>query len=151
MAFHNICCDAPAVACVAVTAKTVVMATAPANIAVRVKEARFTFDGATSTATPPTIELGRPSTAGTFTSVTLRNRDPGRTETIQTTGGKNASAEPTWTSVVDETLYEPAYGGVYHYITPQDNPIILTNSGRYGARVTAPANVNCSSKLELEE
>jgi len=151
MAFLVATIDAPAVALVAATAKTVAMVTAAANQCVRVKEIRVTFDGATSTATPVKIETGRPSSAGTFTAATLRKKDTARAETIQTTGGINASAEPTWTTVIDDTAYIPAYGGVYHYIAPFDNPIIVAGGARYGVRCTAPANVNSSTKMDVEE
>lgn len=151
MAASYFTCDAPAVALTAATPLTTVMITAAANQACRIKELKVTFDGATSTATPPKIEYGRPSSAGTFTSVTLRKRDPDRTGTLQTTGGKNSSAEPTWTSVIDGTMYEPAYGGVYQYLVPFDNPVIVIAAGRYAIRVTPPANVNCSSLIEAEE
>lgn len=143
--------DAPAVALVAATAKTVAMLTAPANQCLGIKEVRVTLDGATSTATPVKVETGRPSTAGTFTAAVPRKKDPARAETVQATGGINASAEPTWTSVVDDTAYIPAYGGVYHYIAPFDNPVVVPGAGRYGLRLTAPAVVNASVKVDYEE
>lgn len=143
--------DAPAIALVAATAKTVAMLTAPTNQCLGVKEVRVTFDGATSTATPVKVETGRPSSAGTFTAATPRKKDTARAETIQATGGINASAEPTWTSVVDDTAYIPAYGGVYHYIAPFDNPIVIAGAARFGVRCTAPAIVNVSTKIDYEE
>ncbi len=142
---------ADAVACVAATAKTVAMVTAATNVPLRIKEIRVAFDGATSTATPAKVEYGRPSSAGTFTSQTPKKRDTARAETVQTTGGVNASAEPTWTSVIDGSAYVPVYGGIYHYIVPPDNPITIAGGGRYGVRITAPANVNATVTISFEE
>lgn len=143
--------NAPAVALTAATAKTVAMLTAATNQCIRIKEIRVTFDGATSTAVPVLVELGRPSSAGTFTASTPLKRDTARAETIQSTGGINASAEPTWTSVVHESLYIPAYGGVYHYIVPFDSPIIIAGGARFAVRLTAPAGVNSSTTIVFEE
>lgn len=151
MAFLKFELTGQAIALVAVTAKTVAMLTAATNQCVRINEVRVTFDGATSTAVPPLIEYGRPSSAGTFTSQTPKKRDPGRAETIQTTGGVNSSSEPTWTSVVDGAFYEPAYGGMYHYIHPFNNEYIVPGGGRFGIRITAPANVNSTTTIAGEE
>lgn len=149
---RNICAlNAPAIALVAATPKTVAMLTAPTNQCLLIKEIRITFDGATSTAVPALIELGRPSSAGTFTSSTPLKRDTARAETVQATGGINASAEPTWTSVIHESLYVPVYGGVYHYIVPFDNPIIIPGGARFGVRLTAPAGCNASTTIVFDE
>jgi hypothetical protein len=143
--------NAPAIALTAATPKTVAMLTAPTNQALKIKEIRVTTDGATSTAVPVTVELGRPSSAGTFTSSTPLKRDTARSETVQATGGINASSEPTWTSVIHESLYVPAYSGVYHYIVPFDNEILVAGGGRFGVRCTAPAGVNASATIVYEE
>lgn len=143
--------DAPVVALSAATAKTIALLTAPVNQCLGIKEIRVTLDGATSTATPVKVETGRPTTAGTFTAAVPGKKDPGRSETVQATGGINASLEPTWPSPVLDTAYIPAYGGVYHYIAPFDNPIVVPGTGRFGIRCTAPAAVNCSAKIDYEE
>ena len=151
MACNKLVITSGQVALTAATPKTPVMITAPANIAVKVTGYRVSFDGATSTAVPPYIEYGRPSTTGTFTSQTPRKMDPGRAETVQTTGGVNASAEPTWTSVVDEGHFLAAYGGLFEEFKTFDNPIVVPGAGRWGIRVTAAAAVNCSATIFFEE
>lgn len=151
MAGNKITLNAPAVPIVAATPKSVIMVTAPANQAVVLKGMRITLDGANSAATPATVEGGRPSSAGTFTSATPGKKDPGRQETVQTTGGINASAEPTWTGVVLETLYLGTFNGLLREFLPFDSPITVPGGTRYAIRVTAGANVNCSAVLDGEE
>lgn len=151
MANLNATLDAPAIALTSATAKTVAMLTAPANQCLLVKGVTISFDGATSTAVPAKVEFGRPSSAGTFTSATLRKKDTGRAETIQATGGINASSEPTWTSVIDKTEYVPVYGGNKEVFVPFNNPIVVPGGTRFGIRVTAPAGVNCSASIDYEE
>jgi hypothetical protein len=125
--------------------------TAPANQLLRVLEARCTFDGANSTAIPAKAEIGRPSTTGTLTATTMRKRDPGRPETPQTSGGINASAEPNWAGCVDETLYCPVYGGMYHYLIPFDSTIRVPGGTRWGVRFTAQSPVDVSTTFVVDE
>lgn len=151
MAANNCELNAQAIALVAATPKTVAMVTAPANQALKLKGFRISLDGANSAATPVTVEYGRPSSAGTFTSTTPGKLDPGRAETVQTTGGTNASAEPTWTSVVLGAFYLGAFNGLYDKTMSFDTPYIVPGGTRFGFRVTAGANVNCCLTPLFEE
>jgi alkyl sulfatase BDS1-like metallo-beta-lactamase superfamily hydrolase len=151
MANLNATLNTGSVALTAATAKTIIMLTAPTNQCLTIKGIRISFDGATSTAAPATVELGRPSSAGTFTSTTPRKRDTGRGETVQATGGTNASAEPTWTSVIDITEAVPVYGGNKETMIPINNPIIVPGGTRFAMRVTAAAGVNAFASFDYEE
>lgn len=151
MAALQATCDAPAVACVATTALSVNMVTAAANQCIKILGYTISFDGNVSTNTPTKVEYGRPSSAGTFTAVTIRKKDTARAETVQTTGGKNASAEPTWTSVIDKTEYLGQFNGNKEVMVPFQVPIIIAGGARWGIRVTSPNNVNCSSTIDFEE
>lgn len=151
MAANNCEITAQAIALVAATAKTVIQITAPTNQALKVKGFRVSFDGANSAAAPVTAEYGRPSSAGTFTAQTPVKKDSGRGETVQTTGGVNASAEPTWTSVGVGAFYLGAFNGLLREYFPFDNPIIVPGGTRFALRLTAAAAVNACVTLEFEE
>ncbi|NJL70163.1 MAG: hypothetical protein HC888_00515 [Candidatus Competibacteraceae bacterium] len=132
------------------SAKTVLQLTMPSNQCGRIKGYKVTFDGATSTNTPASVELVRQSTAGTMTSQTPQKLDSGRDETVQATGSKDSSGEPTVTSTLD-TAFVPVYGGVYHFMFPSDTRPIVPGGGRIGLKITAPSAVNCRASLWFEE
>jgi hypothetical protein len=93
------------------TAKSILQIKAPTNQRVIIRSVRFFGkQPAGGTDTPVKIRLTR-STAnfGTFTGATPSKNDPNDGETIQTTAGANASAEPT----------SPTDGGLWWELQPQ--------------------------------
>jgi len=140
------------VSCVTATAKTIVGAAAAANQPIKILEQLVSHDGATSTNAPSIVELARCTFggAGTATSVTPSKKDPGRAETIQTTGTKNYSAEPT-TITAWRTVNVPTYNGLYHYLTPDSRTLLVVGGQGYVIRVTAPATTNACATIEFEE
>lgn len=140
------------VAVVTSTAKTVILETAAANIALKWLETAVSFDGATSSNAPAIVELvtSTAAGAGTSTSVTPVKRDAGRGETIQATAGKSYSAEPTVLSAI-RVIDIGQYNGVYHYINPFASPYIIIGGKGGGMRITSPNNCNCSGHLTCEE
>jgi hypothetical protein len=143
--------DAGPVPLVANAPKTVLMLTAPPNQVLRIHEVRVTFDGATSTAVPPKVEIGRPTSAGTMSAKAPAKTNPAQPEVLQAIGGVNATLEPGWPAAADETFNEPAYGGMYHYQPAFDVPILVPGGGRFAIRVTAQAPVNCTPKITYAE
>lgn len=134
------------------TAKTVGSVQAATNQPIKILEALASHDGATSTNAPDVTDFARCSFggAGTATSTTPLKKDPGRAETIQSTGKTNYTAEPT-TIVPLKTVNVAQYNGVYHYITPQGNPLIVVGGAGFCIRHNSPNTVNASGAIEFEE
>jgi hypothetical protein len=150
MSALNFSVDAAGISLTGGSPKTMIQAIAPTNQVVTVKGFQLSFDGATSTATPATVQLLRQTTAGTVTSATPRKLDSGRAETIQSTAGINATSEPTSGEVIF-TEFIPVYGGNKTVFFPSNLLPIIPGGTRLGLRVTSPANVNCSATMLLEE
>lgn len=130
-------------------AKTVVQIIAPANIRLRVKGWSVSFDGTSTTAAPVLVRLLRQSTAGTVTSLTLTKMGMAGSETIQSTAGHTATAEPTAGDVLDAVNVHPQ-GGFEKVFLPGDE-IIIPGGGRLGIECTAGAAVNVLPKIWFEE
>lgn len=141
---------APEIALSAATPKTVLMVTLPANQRGKLLEWGVYFDGVSAVAEPAIVELVFPTTSGTF-SATNSVTTNGYSETVQSTIGYNASAEPTITdanvperkNVHPQSGYEKAYG--------LGQEVKIGGGGRVGIRVTAPATVNVVPWLKIEE
>lgn len=137
------------IALTAATARTVLQLIAASNHPVRILGVGVFFDGTSVTAEPAIVDLLRQTTAGTMSSLTLVKRDPGRSETLQTTGQHTATAEPTAGDIIDSWQVHPQQG--YEVFYPLGQEPIIGGSGRVGIRVTAPANVNVLAKIIFEE
>lgn len=140
-----------AVALTGAAAQTLIMVTAPTNQSLKIWEILCSLNGSTSTNAPATLDYGRPSSAGTSSAGTGFKRDPGRAETIQTTIGITFTVEPTWTSLISSEAYVPQFNGLYHWMIPFTNPIIVPGGGRFAIRVNSPNNVSASARLTVEE
>lgn len=143
------------VALTAATAKSVAGVAAATNQAIKVLETSISFDGATSTNAPAVVDIARctfaTNAAGTnSTTVTPAKKDPGRAETVQTTGGKNWTTEPTVITVF-RSIDVGQYNGLYHYIAPFAAPLIVVGGQGLVIRANSPNNVNCSGAIEFEE
>lgn len=141
------------IALTAATAKTLLQIVAPTNQRVRLKSFLATLDGATSTAVPARFRILRQTTAGTFTNTTVAPAHDlkGLTETIQTNCQTVATAEPTAGDVLlDVTI--PVYNGVLGKVYDHaDEPLYIQGGGRLGFEFTAPATVNASISVKIEE
>lgn len=141
--------NSAAVALVAATVKTVLQLNAPAQQRLKIQRVGIFFDGASTTAVPVLVRLIIATTAGTNTALTLNKLVSSDSETIQTTAGENASAEPTKTTLLDQWLIHPQQGIDLTYAFGQEK--IIVGGGRVALDVTAPANVNCRAKIDFEE
>jgi hypothetical protein len=103
------------VSLVANTAKSVLQLKAPTNQRVLIKAIRILGkQPAGGTDTPVKVRLTRSTSSfGTFSAATPAKNDPNDGETIQTTCGSNASAEPT----------SPSDGGLWWEVQPQSGII----------------------------
>ena len=137
------------VALSAATEKTVLYTKAPANHRVAVHGWHVSFDGSTSGNEPVVIKLVRMSTDGTVTSVTPRKLDDDNGQAIQSTGGKNATVEPTLGDILKIIEVHPQSG--YEEHRPFDRPYMIGGGDRLGIAITAPDAVNCQAWMDCEE
>lgn len=138
-----------AVALAAATAKTVLQLNAPANQRLKLQRVGVFFDGSSTTAVPVLVRLVIATTAGTNTALTLNKLVSTDDETIQSTAGENASAEPTKTTLLDQWLVHPQMGIDITYAFGQER--VVAGGGRVALECTAPASVNVRGKIDFEE
>lgn len=137
------------VALVADTAKTVLQLRAATNHMVAVLAVRVSFDGVSATGDPVQIELKRQTTAGTMTAVTARKTRVGG-PALQTSGGKNATAEPTDSDILREWEIHPQSGA--EISLELGAPIEVDSAGRIGLDCVSPNNgVNMRAEIDFEE
>lgn len=136
------------VALAAATAKTAVQLLSPTNHRVKVIGWGVFFDGVTAAAAPVQVRLLRQTSAGTMTTGTPVKLSP-RSETLLTSGFTNATAEPTFSDVLDLVMVHPQQGYEIKFTPGQE--IVLGGAERIGIEITAPAIVNVRAKLLFEE
>lgn len=137
------------VALAAATAKTVIKVTAPTNQRVVIEGWGVGFDGIAVTEAPVVCRLVKLTTAGTFSSLTPVRTQQGGSETVQSTAGHTATAEPTKTDVYDIQNVHPQTAMEWYF--PLSQEIILAGGGSIGIECTAPAVVNVIAKIRFEE
>lgn len=141
--------NSAAVALAAATVKTAIQLNAPAQQRLKIQRVGIFFDGASPTAVPVVVRLIVATTAGTNTALTLNKLVSSDSETIQTTAGENASAEPTKTTLLDQWLVHPQMGLDLTYAFGQEK--IIVGGGRVALDCNAPAVVNVRCKIDFEE
>lgn len=131
-------------------AKTVLQIVSPANQRLLLKAFAVSFDGISSVAEPVLVELVKQTTAGTSAAgAPVKDGDPG-SETIQTTSRITITVEPTTTDVLRVYEVHPQGGGIER-VFGLDDHIPIPGGTRLGIRCTAPAGVNCTAHMVVEE
>ena len=152
MAGNRFVASKESIALTAATAKTCLMLTAASNVGLKINRIKIGFDSATSTNQPALVEYVRPTSAGTFTSLTPVKDDPANNDTLQLTAGHTASAEPTiGSSDVMQRFHMPVYQGLYDDRLGFGAEIPVPGGGRWGIRITSPSAVNVSITVLGEE
>lgn len=137
------------IALVAATAKTVLQLRAATNHRVKLLSWGIYFDGIVVTAAPIQVELIRQTTDGTMTAVVARKNDDSLAETMQTDGGKNATAAPTDGDILEVKEIHPQQG--YEKLYPFGGEVIIGGGDRVALKVTSPTAVNCEAEMTFEE
>ena len=139
------------VALSAATAKTILQIVAPTNQRLLLTGFSVSFDGVSSTAEPVQVEIVKQTTAGTSSAGTpVKDGDPG-SETIQTTSRITVTVEPTTTDILRRYEVHPQGGGIERVLTPGVDAITVPGGTRLGLRCTAPATVNATGHMTIEE
>jgi len=152
MAFMQIELPWTTVALSAGTAKSAGSIKMPTNQIGRILEAYATHDGANANNAPDVTDFARCTfaTNGTSTAQTPGKDIPAYTETVQTTGAVNYTAEPTTVTAL-RSLNLPQYNGIYHYIRPQGNPLVVQGANGFLVRQNSPNAVNSTGAINSEE
>lgn len=137
----------------AATFKTVLVITAAANQRVKLTGFNISFNGTVNSNTPVAVSFQAATVAGTATSMAsaLRKKEPGLTETIQTTVGSNCTVEPTYTASAFPRMFfvHPQLGQEIYL--PQGQEIWINGGGILGIGCNAPQAVSVSGFVDLEE
>lgn len=143
-----------AVALSAATARTILGAKAHANSGLVLKKIKISFDGVTSSAIPPLIEVvystwatKSPGTNSTSCTVVQKN---GRVLAAGFTGAHSwaAANEPTTLSLIEQ-CYFPAFMGSLFYDIPLGDEYDCALAEGFAIRVTAAATVNVRASMDL--
>lgn len=146
------------VALVGAAAQTVIQCKNAANHRFKLLGFQISCDGTSSAAEPIIVDLCHvASTGGDGTSAALTGlkRDSSLPETVQTSGLKTFSVEPTTMTVLKKWEVHPQAG--YEYTCPFGQEYQFggssagADSGRVALRCTAPAAVNVCASLLIEE
>ncbi|GGK61136.1 hypothetical protein Sme01_02780 [Sphaerisporangium melleum] len=136
----------------AATAKTILAAINGSRV-IKATELSVSFDGASPTAVPVTVELcsSTQATAGTTTSHTPAQVSGATRSLTAATAARNYTVEPTVLTVLKRWLVHPQ-GGLLAIQFPLGREPQKTVSGHaLSVRVTAPATVNVQGYLEFTE
>lgn len=130
-------------------AKTFVQIIAAAQQRVLIHRIFISGSGIITTAAPVPLELLLQTTAGTVTSVTPTKINSGDNETLQVTAGKDASAEPTASTIKWARFWHPQTA--YDLFFPR--PFVIIGGERLGLRQNAAAGAadNITICVEGEE
>lgn len=142
------------VALSAATAKTILMAIAPAQFGLDLVSYEISFDGVTASAVPVLVELATCTLASNSTPGTGNTSGSviqvyGRTITAGFTGLYNCTSEPTVLTVIDSKLLTPV-GGLIVRDFPLGATYDTAVSAGLAMRITAPAAVNCRAMMKFE-
>lgn len=139
------------VALTAATKKTILSVIAGANALIRLVEFGVSFDGTSATAEPVTVELEGSTEAGAGTSTTqnpVQMRGP--TRTVQASGKRNFTAQPSALTAWKRWLVHPQTGIEMQYPLGRE-PEQITTADAIVLSCTAPATVNAQGYIEFEE
>lgn len=137
-----------------VATKTLLQLVTPANQCVVIKEISISFKGTSPTAEPIEVNFAFQTTAGTMSALTPLNETNGSSETIQCTAQRDATVEPTTTSVIRTWAVHPQLGLLWVPTMPWDEIIIRPGGSakRMGLMLINPgATVPTTAYIRFEE
>jgi hypothetical protein len=129
--------------------KTLAMIKAAANHRCKAHEFSVSFEGVTVTDAPILVQIYRPTTDGTMSSLTPKKIDDDAAETLQTVAYENASAEPTIGDILFSQYVHPQ--GEWTYRRPFGKEIVVRGGQRLAIAVTAITGVDVVARIEYEE
>lgn len=132
-------------------AKTVFVASAPANQRIKITGWNLSFNGTVNSNTPVLVYFQDGSAAGTSTAFVPVPKEPECTETFQGTYGINATVEPTLTSNKYRRQFyvHPQLGQEVYF--PQGQEVMIKGGGIMAIVCNAPQAVSCSGWVDIEE
>ena len=137
--------DTQSVALVASTAKTIGQYVAATNVRDKISRLDITVDGVTAADPQITVDILVQTTAGTMTSLTPQKARSSDSETLQITAQKNASAEPTPSTILFTYFCHPMYGMPPIIFDP---PLEIVGGTRIGVRAT-PGTLTATTHMAV--
>ena len=129
--------------------KTLLQLVTTAHQRIVLKEVSLSWKGISNTAAPVLVELLYQTTAGTMTAANPVAEDVGAGETLQTTGQRDATAEPTARNIIRSWEVHQQSGFLWQ------GEILISPGGtsrRIGLRLVSPgASVSTTGYLKGEE
>ena len=138
-----------ALALSAATTRTVLQVVSASSRRLAIKEWGISFDGADATKTPILVEILRQTTAGTSSSLTLVQNDPGDPAPLASALQGFSSTEPTSGDVLWSEYITPA-GGFDRVQLPLGEEIGVAVSTRLGLRVTTASGVTANAAAYIK-
>jgi hypothetical protein len=130
-------------------AKTLLQLIAASNHRVILKGFGVSFKGVTTTDPPVFVRLLRQTTAGTGTTNNPVKVNSSDDETLQTTGTRAMSAEPTASDVLWSGEVHPQNAHAEWF--PWGEEIVIPGGGRVGLEVTSSVSVSALAHFSFEE
>lgn len=134
--------------------KTLLQLVTTAHQRIVLNEVSVSWKGISNTAAPVLVELLYQTTAGTMTAANPAAEDVGAGETLQTTGQRDATAEPTAGTIIRSWEVHQQSGFIWQATGPRDE-ILISPGGtarRIGLRLVSPgASVSITAYLRGEE
>ncbi len=134
-----------------VALKTLLQIATPTNQRVRIWEIGFSAKGVVASDPPGLVELLAQTTAGTMTANNPAAEDPAAAETPQTTGQRDATAEPTASTILRSWEIHPQGGGLIWQAASIMDALLIGGGRRIGLRVTFSVSIPVTAYLRLEE
>lgn len=129
--------------------KTLLMVTAPADQALRLKRVEVTFDGTSPTGQKPLVQLVRGVSGGSsYTSRTPQKNANTNLATVRATAQENPSVESTGGTEIRRALPHPQGGVVWSFVGDQG---IVAAADNVAVLVTSPAAIGGTANIEWEE
>lgn len=130
-------------------AKTHIEIIAAANHGVMIKRISVAFQGVIVTQEPYIVRVQRVTTTGTGTAITPKQTQEGWPDTLQVTGKKDFSVEPTLGDVIDEMPVHPQGGWID--VIQFDSPTFVQGGKGLAVVIVSTVAVDCTCTIAAEE
>lgn len=132
------------------SARTMQQVSAAANHPIKIRRVEVGFDGTSTTGPQVLVEIIKGSSSGTGTTATPVETNGDQPETVQTTGKKDFSAEPTYSGGTVFSQYVHPQGK-YIWVPPDDDTARVAGGATFNVRVTVGTAVNYAGNIYLDE
>lgn len=148
MSCHNIVQSVSAIA-TTTSARTMQLVAAASNHAIEWEQIEIGFDGTSTTGAQVLVELLKGASGGTATAANPAELDSSQPETVQSTGNKDYSAEPSGGTVFRSQYVHPQ--GKYIFTPINKAEARIAGGSSISVRVTVSSAVNYAGRIVANE